>query len=625
MTNDNGKRLIELCESELCEFTELRPIHTHFDNRWSRLSTYRDPKGKFYQLDHIMISSKWWKSIKHCRSFNSVDIMSDHKMVCANFRLSLRTAKTKSKPRCSFMVEKLRDERTRQEFDLELKNQFSGLFDQASTLDEAQERTDSLNRALENTCKKVLGKRPKSKHPNWVSSETLQLIDEQGKAKAAYKRSQLEVDKIVWRGLQNQVSEAFARDQTKFEEQQLEAIELADRKHECGTVWKLIDKMTTKPKAAAASKVRMLDGTIPKNDSERLSEWCNYFSDLLNNKNPSFNASSRPAPATTDDQNIPTYIIRREEVVRAINDLKRSKSPGPDYAMTAEVLKDGGEFIVDQLTIICQLVYKERKAPSQWTSSLIVPIPKKGNLELMTNFRGISLMSIAAKVYNRVLLNRIRIPIDAKLRKNQAGFRTGRSCIQQIHILRRIMEGANYQKIPLYITFVDFMKAFDSIDREIMFSILRHYGIPEKIVEAVRVLYTNSTSRVFVEGEISDPFKITTGVLQGDVLAPFLFIIVIDYVSSLSAGNYGYLTHKAIERKNPRAARSNSSVSASAPERKLNDLAFADDVALLENDIKRAQEQLDAFKNSAALVGLRLNTKKTEQMQLNHQQGTTTK
>ena len=78
---------------------------------------------------------------------------------------------------------------------------------------------------------------------------------------------------------------------------------------------------------------------------------------------------------------------------------------------------------------------------------------------------------------------------------------------------------------------------------------------------------TTSTSRVFVEDEISDPFKITTGVLQGDVLAPFLFIIVIDYVSSLSAVNYVYLTHKAIERKNPRAARSSSSVLASAPER----------------------------------------------------------
>ena len=64
------------------------------------------------------------------------------------------------------------------------------------------------------------------------------------------------------------------------------------------------------------------------------------------------------------------------------------------------------------------------------------------------------------------------------------------------------MEGASYQKIPLYITFVDFMKVFDSIDREMMFSILRHYGIPKEIVEAIKVLYTNSTSRVYVEGEI---------------------------------------------------------------------------------------------------------------------------
>ena len=75
------------------------------------------------------------------------------------------------------MVEKLRDEKTRQEFDLELQNQFDILFDQDSSLDEAQERTDSLNLALEYTCKKVLGKRPKNKHPNWISSQTHQFID----------------------------------------------------------------------------------------------------------------------------------------------------------------------------------------------------------------------------------------------------------------------------------------------------------------------------------------------------------------------------------------------------------------------------------------------------------------
>lgn len=151
-----------------------------------------------------------------------------------------------------------------------------------------------------------------------------------------------------------------------------------------------------------------------------------------------------------------------------------------------------------------------------------------------------------------------------------------------------------------------------------MFSILRHYGIPEKIVAAIRVLYDDSTSRVFVEGEVSEAFRVSTGVLQGDVLAPFLFIIVIDYVSNLSVGDFGYLTHKGSKRNNPRPSRPTSSYKVSTTtDIRLNDLDFADDVALLEKSMPRAQQQLDAYKNNAGKVGLQLNLRKTEQMQLN--------
>ena len=139
-------------------------------------------------------------------------------------------------------------------------------------------------------------------------------------------------------------------------------------------------------------------------------------------------------------------------------------------------------------------------------------------------------MSIAAKVYDKILLNRIRPNLDPLLRKNQAGFRPGCSCTQQIHILRRIMEGFREQQLPLIVTFVDFKKAFDSINRSVMFSVLRHYGTPETLVNTIQVLYTNSSGSVMlVDGSISKPFCVSTGVLQGDVLAPFLFIILVDY------------------------------------------------------------------------------------------------
>ena len=88
-----------------------------------------------------------------------------------------------------------------------------------------------------------------------------------------------------------------------------------------------------------------------------------------------------------------------------------------------------------------------------------------------------------------------------------------------------------------------------------MFAILRHYGIPEKIVAAIRVLYDKSKSQVFVNGDLSDPFDITTRVLQGDVLAPFLFIIVMDYVIKQSSGNFGYITHDGDKNETRRETR----------------------------------------------------------------------
>ena len=93
----------------------------------------------------------------------------------------------------------------------------------------------------------------------------------------------------------------------------------------------------------------------------------------------------------------------------------------------------------------------------------------------MPNWRGICVMSLAAKRLQPLDFNRIRSPIDAILRKNQAGFRTGSSCIKQIYILRRIMDGAFSLNIPLFITIVDFKKAFDSIGRNMMFVIVQHY------------------------------------------------------------------------------------------------------------------------------------------------------
>ena len=144
----------------------------------------------------------------------------------------------------------------------------------------------------------------------------------------------------------------------------------------------------------------------------------------------------------------------------------------------------------------CNQVLNSSVAPPLWLTSDIIPLPKKGNLTLHQNYRGISLTSIAAKIYNKLLLNRIFPVLNPILRRNQNGFRRGRSTLAQILALRRIIEEMKNGNKDLTIVFVDFKKAFDSINREVMFDILSLYGFPDKIIKAIKTLYTNTKTRV---------------------------------------------------------------------------------------------------------------------------------
>ena len=118
-------------------------------------------------------------------------------------------------------------------------------------------------------------------------------------------------------------------------------------------------------------------------------------------------------------------------------------------------------------------------------------MPKSGGLSVTFNYRGISLSSLVAKTFNRILLNRIRPHLDDKLRPNQCGFRENRSTIEQILALIRIVEGINAEKnLPARVTFIDFKKAFDTIHRGKMLKILKAYGSPEIVIDAIQDSYS---------------------------------------------------------------------------------------------------------------------------------------
>ena len=213
----------------------------------------------------------------------------------------------------------------------------------------------------------------------------------------------------------------------------------------------------------------------------------------------------------------------------------------------------------------------------RWREGCILPFPKKGDLTNPTNYRGITLTAIAAKIYNLLLLNRIRPELDKLLRKNQNGFRQGRSTVGQILTIRRVLEGIRSKNLEAITLFIDFSKAFDSIHREKMSEILSAYGLPQKIIQAIKMLYINTKSMVRTPDGDTDFFEIVAGVLQGDTLAPYLFIICLDYALRISADAHVELGLTLTKSRSSRY-----------PAKYMTDIDYADDLALLSDNINDA-------------------------------------
>ena len=165
--------------------------------------------------------------------------------------------------------------------------------------------------------------------------------------------------------------------------------------------------------------------------------------------------------------------------------IKNGKAAGP-HGIPAEALKGDVTTSVEMLYSLFEEIWEKEEIPAEWKEGYLIKIPKKGDLSRCDNFRGITLLSVPGKVLNRIILERMKGEVDKTLREEQAGFRQDRSCIDQIATLRIIVEQSMEWNSSLYVNFVDYEKAFDSLDRETLWKILRHYGVPMKLVNMIK-------------------------------------------------------------------------------------------------------------------------------------------
>ncbi|VDP44758.1 unnamed protein product, partial [Schistosoma margrebowiei] len=214
----------------------------------------------------------------------------------------------------------------------------------------------------------------------------------------------------------------------------------------------------------------------------------------------------------------------------------------------------------------------------------MIKIPKKGDLSKCDNYKGITLLSIPGKVLNRLLLNRMKNCVDAQLRYQQTRIRKDRSCTDQIGTLRIIVEQSIEWNTSLNINFIDYQKAFDSVDRTTLCKLLRHYGVPPKIVNIIQNSYDGLHCKIVHGGQVTKSFGMKTGVRQSYLLSPFLFLLAIDWIMKTSTceGKRGIQWTSRMQ---------------------LDDLDFADDLALLSQTQQQMQQKTTSVAEASAAIG----------------------
>ena len=145
-----------------------------------------------------------------------------------------------------------------------------------------------------------------------------------------------------------------------------------------------------------------------------------------------------------------------------------------------------------------------------------MPIYKgKGDVHECGNYRGISLLCVVGKVYGRVLIKRARERQDKFISEMQGAFRRGRGCVDQVFVVRQVCEKYLEKGKDVFWAFMDLEKAYDRVDREAMWDVLRLYGIGGKLLRAMQSFYVDSRACVRVGNEVSDWFPVKVGLRQG--------------------------------------------------------------------------------------------------------------
>lgn len=592
--NENGERFTNLCASN-----NLIIGGSIFPHKRIHKATWISPDHVTEnQIDHFCIKKKFRKSLLDVRVQRGADAASDHHLLLAKVKLKLKKIQApKGSARKMYNVTSLKDKAICTEYSLAVSNRYQALQEMLEDEDLSVDQTwQQVKNLWSDECEKTLGLK-KQTQKEWISPETVRKVEDRRTKKSLLNNSRTRLEKKEAQQKYTEAHKAVRRsvraDKRKYADNLAKEAEDAAAKRNMKALYDTTKKLAGKHHRAD-KPIRDKAGTVLTRTEDQLDRWREHFSELLNRPSPEDLLQIAPPDTLLDlDCSKPS----KDEIRKAISLLRNGKAAGPDN-VPAEAIKASINTSTDALHTLFSKIWEEEEIPPDWKEGYLTKIPKKGDLSNCQNYRGIMLLSVPGKVFNRVLLERIKAAVDSRLRDQQAGFRKDRSCTDHIATLRIIIEQSTEWNSPLYVNFIDYEKAFDSIDRNTLWKLMQHYGIPQKFITLIQKIYEGSSCKVMHGGQLTNSFEVKTGVRQGCLLSPFLFLLGIDYIM----------------KKTTEGRRNGIQWTLWS---QLDDLDFADDLALLSHKLSQMQEKTTCLAQVSTQIGLNIHLGKTKVLRIN--------